>query len=119
MAELLSTLDDHTLTARLRELAGDERNLLVDFLFHLAELDGRRSYLRDGFSSLWDFSTRGLHLGEGAAGRRIAAMRILARFPLSPPLSPRRGRLSCAQSPATSGRSGSPSTPRPRRTSRP
>ncbi len=31
--------------------------------------------------SLWDYCLRALHLREGAAGRRIGAMRVLRRFP--------------------------------------
>jgi hypothetical protein len=87
-----STLDSATLVRRLHDLAGDERRVQVDFLLHLDELDRRRAYLIAGFGSLWDFCLKALHLREGAAGRRIGAMRVLRRHPrLEPAL--RSGKL--------------------------
>jgi hypothetical protein len=87
-----SSLDTTALAHRLRDLAGDERNVQVDFLLHLAEFDHRRAYLDAGYGSLWDYLLKALHLREGAAGRRIAAMKVLRRFPrLEPAL--RDGRL--------------------------
>jgi 5-methylcytosine-specific restriction endonuclease McrA len=80
-ALLPSSLDSASLTRRLGELAGDERNVQVDFLLHLDEFDRRRAYLDAGHGSLWDYCLRALHLREGAAGRRIGAMRVLRRFP--------------------------------------
>jgi hypothetical protein len=77
----LSTLDSRGLSDRLRTLAGDERNVQADFLLHLAELDRRRSFAELGYPSLWEYCLRALHLREGAAGRRIGAMRVLRRFP--------------------------------------
>jgi hypothetical protein len=76
-----SALDSSALARRLGELAGDERNVQVDFLLHLDEFDRRRAYLEIGFGSLWDYCLKSLHLREGAAGRRIGAMRVLRRFP--------------------------------------
>jgi hypothetical protein len=75
-----SSLDSTALARRLAELVGDERNLQVHFLLHLDEFDRRRAYLDAGFGSLWDYCLKALHLREGAAGRRIAAMRVLRRF---------------------------------------
>ena len=85
-------LDTKDLARRLSELAGDERNVLVDFLLHLAVFDDRRGYLDAGYPSLWSWCLSVLHLREGAAGRRIAAMKVLRQFPrLEAPL--RDGRL--------------------------
>lgn len=77
----LSTLDPRALSERLRALAGEERNIQADFLRHLDELDRRRGYAELGYPSLWEYCLRALHLREGAAGRRIGAMRVLRRFP--------------------------------------
>ena len=44
----LSSLDSTVLVARLRELAGDRRNVDVDFILHLDEFDRRRAYLEAG-----------------------------------------------------------------------
>jgi hypothetical protein len=92
-APVPSSLDSNALTLRLAELAGEEREVQVDFLLHLAEFEARRVYVELGFSSLWSYCLEVLHLREGAAGRRIGAMRVLVRFPnLEAPL--RDGRLS-------------------------
>ncbi len=85
-------LTTETLARRLGELALAERRVQVDFLLHLDEFDRRRAYLEAGYGSLWEYCLRALHLREGAAGRRIGAMRVLRRFPtLAEPL--RDGRL--------------------------
>ena len=76
-----SSLDPNALALRLAELAGDEREVQVEFLLHLAEFDPRRAYVEAGFPSLWAYCLEVLHLREGAAGRRIGAMRVLVRFP--------------------------------------
>jgi 5-methylcytosine-specific restriction endonuclease McrA len=87
-----SSLPSDTLARRLGELAGEERNVQVDFLLHLDEFDRRRAFLELGHDSLWSYCLRALHLREGPAGRRIGAMRVLRRFPaLEAPL--RDGRL--------------------------
>jgi len=92
IASLPSSLDSAALARRLAELAGDERAVQVEFLLHLDEFDRRRAYLDAGYRSLWEYCLRALHLREGAAGRRIGAMRVLRRFSaLEPAL--REGRL--------------------------
>lgn len=78
----LAILDSRALSERLRALAGEERNVQAAFLLHLDALDGRRGYAELGFPSLWEYCLRALHLREGAAGRRIGAMRVLRRFPV-------------------------------------
>jgi hypothetical protein len=77
----LALLDSAALSDRLHQLAGEERGVQVDFLLHLDELDRRRSFVELGYPSLWEYCLRALHLREGAAGRRIGAMRVLRRFP--------------------------------------
>jgi hypothetical protein len=76
-----SSLDSTVLAVRLRELAGEERNVQVDFLLHLDEFDRRRAFVEAGHTSLWSYCLEVLHMREGAAGRRIQAMRVLRRFP--------------------------------------
>jgi 5-methylcytosine-specific restriction endonuclease McrA len=74
------SLDSAALSRRLGELAGHERAVQVEFLLHLAEFDTRRAWAEEGYGSLWDYLLRVLHLREGAAFRRIAAMRVLRRL---------------------------------------
>jgi len=79
--QTLSSLDARSLARRLGELAGDERQVQVEFLLHLDEFDRRRAWLELGYGSLWTYCLEVLHLREGSAGRRINAMRVLRRFP--------------------------------------
>ena len=81
-ASVPSSLDSAALSRRLGELAGHEREVQVDFLLHLSEFDTRRAWAEQGCRSLWDYLLRVLHLREGAAFRRIAAMRVVRRLPV-------------------------------------
>ncbi len=45
------SLDSASLARRLRDLAGNERAVQVDFLLHLDEFDRRQEYLPLGFGS--------------------------------------------------------------------
>jgi 5-methylcytosine-specific restriction endonuclease McrA len=88
-----SSLDTVALTACLRASAGEERDRQVDFLRYLDPFDAREAWREAGYGSLWQFCLSELALREGAAGRRIGAMRVLRQFPgLEAPL--RDGRLS-------------------------
>ena len=78
----LSSLDSAALARRLGELAGHEREVQVEFLLYLAEFDTRRAWAEAGHRSLWDYLLRVVHLREGAAFRRIAAMRVVRQLPV-------------------------------------
>ncbi|WP_242343272.1 HNH endonuclease [Anaeromyxobacter terrae] len=94
-APVPASLDSNVLAVRLCELAGEERNVQADFLLHLEEFDRRRAFVEAGHASLWAYCLKVLHLREGAAGRRIQAMRVLRRFPrLEAPLRDARVCLS-------------------------
>jgi hypothetical protein len=80
-ATLPAVLDSAALSRRLAELAGDERQLLVDFILHLDEYDRRRAFVEAGYATLWEFLTSALHYREGAAYRRMTAMKALRRVP--------------------------------------
>jgi hypothetical protein len=87
-----TSLDTASLAACLRA-AGEERDRQVDFLRYLDPFDAREAWREAGYGSLWHFCLSELALREGAAGRRIGAMRVLRQFPeLEAPL--RDGRLS-------------------------
>ena len=61
---------------------------LVAFLLRLDALDQERGWERAGFKSLWEYCLGRLRLRESASGRRIAAMKLLRRFPgLEAPLA--------------------------------
>src|SRR5438034_4450756 len=69
----LGGLGNDQLLAALSALVKRERELLSDFLAHLAELDERRLFLDLGYPSLFAYCTEQLGLSKSAAGRRIAA----------------------------------------------
>src|SRR3972149_885981 len=82
MTTSLSSLAPDLLTARLHELRGQERRLLVELLRHLAEVDRRRLHLELAFPSLFAFATGFLGYSKAAAFRRTTAARLLVRFPV-------------------------------------
>jgi len=87
-----SSLPSDALARRLADLCGEERNIQADFLLHLDEFERRKAYLAAGYGSLWTYCLEALHLRESSAGRRLAAMKVLRRFPaLEAPL--RDGRI--------------------------
>jgi hypothetical protein len=77
----IERLSDGDLLGRVLRLADQEREATVDLVAHLGELDARRLYLAEGFSSLFAYCTGELHLAEYAAYNRIEAARVCRRFP--------------------------------------
>jgi hypothetical protein len=78
----LRHLTDEELEARLRSLAGNERDAIAQLVAHLAELDTRDLHLRAGYGSLFAYCRDALHLAEHEAYNRIEAARAARRFPL-------------------------------------
>ena len=74
-------LDDRSLATALTALAAGEREATVALILHLAEFDARQLYRGAGFSSLFQYCVTVLRLSEDAAANRIAAARMVRRFP--------------------------------------
>ena len=74
----LSGLPDQVLLAHTRSLVRHEQALQLAVLDHLREIQARHLHLRLGFSTLFDYAVRELGYSEGAAWRRIKAMRLCA-----------------------------------------
>lgn len=74
-------VSDTDLTIELKRLLGRERESTARLVACVAEFDARRLYLPMGFSSMFTYCRDHLHLGEGAAYRRIEAARASRRFP--------------------------------------
>ena len=72
----LSGLPDQVLLAHTKSLVLHEQALQLAVLDHLREIHARHLHLRLGFSSLFDYAVRELGYSEGAAWRRIKAMRL-------------------------------------------
>lgn len=78
----LGQLSDHDLLAHVQRAAQGERRATAQLIALLMELDTRRLYLGEGFSSLFTFCTQALHLSEHAAYIRIETARAARRFPI-------------------------------------
>ncbi len=78
----VTQLSNNELLARVKRLAEGERKATAALIAHLAELDERRLYLAEGYSSLFTYCTQVLHLSEHAAYGRIEAARAVRRFPV-------------------------------------
>jgi hypothetical protein len=72
--------DRELLNATIRS-ASDERRTTAELLTLLAELDTRKLYLGEGYSSLFTYCTQRLRLSESAAYSRITAARAARQFP--------------------------------------
>ena len=73
-------LSNEELLAETKSLAARERHATAALIASLAELDERRLYLGEGYSSLFSYCTQVLHLSEHAAYGRIEAARAVRRF---------------------------------------
>ncbi len=78
----LDALSDDILLARVEELVGRSRRVEAELVWHLAEVDRRRLYLREACPSMHVYATTRLHLSDAEAYLRIAAARLSRRFPL-------------------------------------
>ncbi|HVO30881.1 MAG TPA: HNH endonuclease signature motif containing protein [bacterium] len=77
----IETLSSSAITARLRALLAQGRQVDVEVLVHLAEFDRRRAWAELGYGSLWEYCKRELKLLECATFHRTTAARILQRIP--------------------------------------
>src|SRR2546428_281435 len=78
----LGQLSDHDLLTAVQWAAQSERQAIAQLIALLMELDTRRLYLGEGFSSLFTYCTQALHLSEHAAYNRIETARVSRRFPI-------------------------------------
>ena len=78
----LSDLSDDALIARITELARARRRTTACLIAHLVEMEKRELHLARGYSSLFTYCAKELHLSEHAAYGRIEAARAARRFPI-------------------------------------
>jgi hypothetical protein len=74
-------LSDEELLRRLRELVAQSRRVEADLVSHIAEVDARRLYARQAYSSMFAYCTGVLHLSEAEAYRRITVARAGRKYP--------------------------------------
>ena len=77
----LQSLSDEQLLHDLETAVIRERGATAQLIALLAEMDTRRLYLQQGYSSLFTYCTGCLHLSEHAAYGRIEAARAARNFP--------------------------------------
>lgn len=77
----LNELESEKLLEATKVLVSEERRLSIEVLLHLQEIERRRLYSERGFPGLWEFAVKYLGYSEGAAHRRIAAMRLMKTTP--------------------------------------
>lgn len=75
-------LSDHDLLVELERAASVERQATARLIALLMEVDSRRLYAGQGYSSLFIYCVQSLHLSEHAAYLRIEAARSAQRFPI-------------------------------------
>ncbi len=77
----LSQISNDLLITDLKDLVAQEREMLLEILRYLKEVENRQLYLKMGYPSLFAFLTEALSYSEGAAQRRIQAMRLMKALP--------------------------------------
>jgi hypothetical protein len=75
-------ISDVQLVDSLDALVLDERRNSAQLLAHLSEVEERRLYSREAFSSMYDYCVKRLRMAEGSAYRRIRSARATRRFPI-------------------------------------
>jgi hypothetical protein len=74
-------LSNHDLVAEVKRLLRSEHEATAQLVAYLGELDERRLYLAEGYSSLFKYCTDALAMSEDEAFFRIHAARTAHRFP--------------------------------------
>ena len=77
----IKQLSNKELLSQTKLLVQKERNIHIQVLRHLAEIDSRKLFFKQGFFSLFDYAVRELGYSEGAAYRRIKAMKLCRELP--------------------------------------
>jgi len=78
----LRTLSDKNLLENLKNLVCREREITLQTLHHLREVERRRLYAKMAYSSLFEYVVKELKYSESAAQRRISSMRLLKEIPV-------------------------------------
>jgi len=77
----LNTLTDKEIIRRGDGVVRSRHELAIELLDCLIEIDRRSLHVKKGYSSLFYFCTRRWHFSPAKAGRFIASMRCIRKFP--------------------------------------
>lgn len=78
----LSHLSDQDLLRGLVALVARDRATTAELVAHIAEVDDRKLFAPKGYSSMYEYCVRELHLSADAALMRIRAGRTARQFPV-------------------------------------
>jgi len=81
VASSIEQLSDAELLAATRRVVGRSNQLLAELLTHLAEVEARGIHRTRACSSLYTYCIYELRFSEDEAFRRVAAARLVRRFP--------------------------------------
>lgn len=81
MLEDLRSLPDHQLLTETDTIAAHDRQVTLRLLVRLREIERRKLYLKQGYSSMFIYCTSRLRMSESVAVRRLRTARCLVRFP--------------------------------------
>ncbi len=74
-------MNDQELNLQLKKLVANERTLLTEILYNIAEIDRRKLFLRMRYPSLFEYLVKEIGYSAGSAQRRIDAARLMLRVP--------------------------------------
>ncbi len=74
-------LDDQSLELKTKNLVSQERDITVQILHCLHEINRRRYFAKRGYPSLFEYAVKELKYSESQAHRRISAMRLIQELP--------------------------------------
>ena len=74
-------MTDDQLLLQTKNLVQKERQINIQVLQHLQEIESRKLYLKRSFSSLFEYAVKELGYSESSAYRRIKAMKLCKELP--------------------------------------
>src|SRR3989338_9423065 len=77
----ISNLKDKELLEKFGVLVQEEKEATAQVVAHLSEIDRRKLYALEGYSSLFSYCVEKYHYSEGAAYRRIQGAKVYQKFP--------------------------------------
>ena len=77
----LKNMSNDQLLLQTKNLVQKERQINIQVLQHLQEIEKRKLYLKRSFSSLFEYAVKELGYSESSAYRRIKAMKLCKELP--------------------------------------
>ena len=68
---LVHSLDDDALLAHFSDTVRVDRHTTAEILLHIAEIDARKLWAREGFPSMFAMCVERFLMSEAAAGKRM------------------------------------------------